>query len=61
VTKPVEGQRTGQESAMTHGGLQVPVWAVCVQGLPPYFDSANPKRPHQHLDDYMLAEERFVL
>ena len=40
-TQPVEGRTMVRETAAIHGGLQVPGWAVGVQGLRCYFDFPN--------------------
>ena len=61
ITKHVEGQNNGQKTAATHDGLQVPCWAVGVQGLPAYFDFSNQKRPHYRLDHCTPTEKHFVL
>ncbi len=60
-SEPVAGQNDNQETAATHGGLQVPGWAVGVQGLPAYFEFSNQQRPHQRLDDCTPAEEHVML
>lgn len=61
IAQSVEGKLDDQEMAATQGGLQVPGWAVGVQGLPSCFDFSNPNRPHQRVNEFAPTEEHFVL